>query len=64
MFAIDAVVGGGTADVGEGEVDFVVDTLHDGEDECAEGMLYMLISTNVRFPAVDDDLHECLGTCS
>lgn len=45
VFAVDAVVGGGLADVGEGEVDFVVDTLHDGEDEFAEGILYLLTST-------------------
>lgn len=40
VFAVDSVIGCGLADVGEGEVDLVVDALHDGEDEFAKSILY------------------------
>lgn len=39
VLALDAVVGGWLADVGELEVDLVGDALHHGEQELAQGIL-------------------------
>jgi hypothetical protein len=42
VLALDAVVVGQAADVGEGEVDLVGDLLHDGEEELTECVLDVL----------------------
>ena len=60
VLAVDTVVGGRLANVGEGEVDFIGDSLHGGEDEFAEGILCSLVNAILlhnRFRA-----HPSVGT--